>query len=229
VTDPFAAPPVLPGNEVIELRPKWAQYKSDVRSRRKWILPAVVLLGARLLMGNSSRTVLLITVIGTVLAVGVVLVLVRAHVRTTRVILSPGRVERTGALVRDRVLEVGRLRGVLATIVQPTASNLTVVLHDDHEGSIRLSDALWTAEDLATIAQHAGVPLITDPARPIDVEKMVPGSMPMYLRRPFLFAFGFAFLLIAVVIGGVVGWFALNDEPPFDASPAAVSAQLFDA
>ena len=213
----------------VELRPAWSAYTTDVRSRSKWMLPIVLLLVGRFALSGSSLGWIVVTGIGTVAAIGVVLLLVRLYIRSTRVILSPGRIERYGALTRDLVLEVDELRGVSAVVVQPAGANVMVVLRDEAVGTIRLSDAVWSTDDLATIAAHAGVPYLTDTASAAEIDKIVPGSMPLYLRRPYLWGIAVALLLFALVVAGVLAWFVANDLPPFDEHPpAAASASAIE-
>ena len=58
-----------------------------------------------------------------------------------------------------------------------------------------------------------------------DVERLLPGSMPFWYRRPWLFATLVAILILVAVVGGVVGFFMATDRPPFDdRGPAEESA-----
>lgn len=209
---------------IVELRPSWGAYTTDVRSRSKWMLPLVLLLVGRLAFSGSSLSWVIVTLLGTAVAIGAIVLFVRLYIGSTRVILSPGKVERRGALARDLVLDVDKVHGVFTVVVQPVAANITVVLHDDDVGTVRLSDAVWSADDLATIAAHAKLPYINDGATAADIERIIPGSMPLYLRRPYLWGTAVALLLVALIVAGVLAWFITNDLPPFDEHPPAAAS-----
>lgn len=210
------------------VRPSLAAYKRDFRKRAAILGPFVAFVVLRPILSADSvaeATIVGALVIGTAaLCIGGLWV----HMSSSVVRLEPGRLVHGGALVRDRAYDVGHLQGVLAPLVQPmTHATTYLVLHDTaHDRTMRLSEGIWDAADLGRIAAHAGVTRTDDPMTPKEVEARIPGSMPFHLRHPLLLGTFLGIVILAVAVGGVIGWFMWRDLPPWDdPPPREVSAE----
>ena len=158
--------------------------------------------------------------------VGVLIALSIIHIRTSVVRLSPGRVDHHALLLPDRSLSTDDVRGVLTSMGQPmTAALVMLVLRSPASGTtLRLTGGVWTFDALETIARHAGVRVSDRQMSGMDIERLVPGSLPLRYRRPWAFGLGTALVIVALITAGVVGWFAYRDLPPFDDRPPAAAS-----
>ena len=215
-------------DEVVELRPKYADYRRSVTSRAGLMLPFILFSVVRAAGGGDTLRERLLLPVGLMLLVGVLITLSIVHIRTSVVRLSPGRIDHHALLVRDRTLTTDGhrgIRGVLVPMRQPILPpEIMLVLQSSRDRTtLRLTGGVWTFETLEKIARHARVQVIDREMSGMEIQRRVPKSMPLRYRRPYTFGVGFAIVIVAVVTVGVVGWFAYNDLPPFDDRPPAAA------
>ena len=220
----------LSNAEVVTLRPNFAVYVAALRQRARdlGIFVAVALVGQALQAGSIVGAG--VRVGGIALIVGAVVAGIVIHIRTARVTLGPGSVDRAGALVHRRRFSADTVRGVLTELHQPLTvpTRMLVLSGPDRRGrqrSMRMTAAVWSDDQLETIARHLGVEPTGGVLKGADVERLLPGSMPFWYRRPWLFSAVVTIVILAVVVGGVVGFWMATDRPPFDdRGPAEESA-----
>ena len=179
----------------VELRPDLDAYRALLRSRLPWGIPLLVILGIRVVQDPLTALIVIVPIAALLLAGW-------AHLRTSRILLTPTSVEHHGLTVRDRVIARDDARGFLGVMTQSLASDvMTLVVQSRTSGrSMRVFGGLWNHEQLETIAAHAGVQKLD---RPIDgqaMDALAPGSVPLRYRRPLAFALGVSVLLVAAVV-----------------------------
>ena len=216
--------------EVITLRPNFAAYGEALRQRARYLgaFILVALAGQALQAGSIGGATLRLGGIAAV--VGVVVAGIAIHFRSARIELTPGSVERFGTLVHRRRFSTDTVEGVLTELHQPMTvpTRMLVLAGPDHRGrrrTMRMTAAVWSDHQLEMIAFHAGITPTAGLLKGDDVERLLPGSMPFWYRRPWLFATLVTILILVAVVGGVVGFFMATDRPPFDdRGPAEESA-----
>ncbi len=194
-----ASTPVVSGE--LELRPSTSAYVGDMRKRAVIVVPLVLLLIARNVSSNNNigGWAIAALVVGTA---GVSIALVIVHFRTTVVRLTPGRIGISGALVRNRTLDVAGMRGLLAGLAQPmTPPTRTLAVVDQRGRRITLSGSVWSEDDLSAIARHTAAVEEQQVLGVAEFERRVPGALPFWTRRPWLLAgIVVAIVLVAVVV-----------------------------
>lgn len=185
---------------------------------------AVLLVAAQVRRVDSVLDVLLLG--GLLVATPVVaLTLVAVHVRTSSVTIVGGRVEyrRWG---RCTVLYAGdELVGLLA-VYRPTMTNgpatpVLVARAADGGPRIHLSGAHWEQADLDQIARTLRIPVRDRVLNAKGYERRAPGAMPWRERHWALFGTGAAVVVVALIVAGVLVYYATQDLPPFDDAMAA--------
>jgi hypothetical protein len=220
----------LSSGQVITLHPNFAAYGEALRKRARYLgaFILVALAGQALQAGSIGGATLRIGGIAAV--VGVVAAGIAIHFRSARIELTPGSVERFGTLVHRRRFSTDTVEGVLTELHQPMTvpTRMLVLAGPDHRGrrrTMRMTAAVWSDRQLETMARHAGIEPTHGLLKGADVERLLPGSMPFWYRRPWLFATVVTILILVAVVGGVVGFWMATDRPPFDdRGPAEESA-----
>ncbi len=179
----------------------------------------IAVLGQALRMGSIVGAI--VWFVGIALLIGVCIAGVAIHFRTSRVVLTAGSVDRSGALVRHRIFSTATADGVLTEFLQPmTASTrLLVLAGPDQRGrrrTMRMTAAVWNDAQLEQIARHVGIRPTSGHLTGAEVERLLPGSMPLWYRRPWLFTTVITIVILLVAVGGVLGFWIATDRPPFD-------------
>lgn len=175
----------------IVLRPDWNQYGRWFGKGDPVLLGVVgvLLVGSVVgLRSGSSLAVLATVVTGSAL---VAMIGVTISIRTSKVLLTDETIEHRRWWVRATVLRTtDGLRGLLADYTPAfsgRSSDLLVLQRRDGGPRIRLNGAYWTRDDLVTIAERAGVPVLDQPMQARDFEERAPGIMYFRERRPWMF------------------------------------------
>lgn len=217
-------------NEIV-LRPSHRRYREWVSKPGALGIGLVVLaVGSSLRRAESTAEVVFVAclVVGSAAAA---LGAVAISMRTSHVLLAPSRILHRRWWVRSTSLDLDHgVVGVLAPHVVPVsgrqASQLLVLRGKDGGPRIRLNGGYWSTEDLETIARHAGVEPTAETLTTQGFESRVPHLMYWRDRHWLAFGVGIAVVLVAAIVGGVIGWFVVNGQPPFDKQPPrAVSGE----
>lgn len=200
-----------------ELRPEFSQYQKWFRRPEVMLLAVLAVVVAGTVVRADSGTELLISFAVVVASVVVGVGWVILSIRTSSVRLGHGRIEHRSWFFRKTTLPVeDGIRGVFAVYeiqVSTRARHLLVLTGGNRGRRIRLSGAFWNEADLTVIADYAGVS-VTDQA--LDVkgfEERVPGIMNPWERHPVAFGVATAFVVVALVVVAVLGFFYLADIP----------------
>lgn len=193
----------MPGpDDVVELRPDPREYVAGLRRRGKWLLPVVIVFGARLVVAivDGGLDAVIAVLITAALAGG--LGAAALHIRTSVMRLSPGRLEHNGVFVRRRSIALDGACGLLAPMGEQLGApvvDVLVVQSPDGE-TIRVAGGLWTRTDLERIARHAGVPIELQAIGGKEFERRVPGSVPFRFRRPAVTGLTLGIVLCAAAV-----------------------------
>jgi hypothetical protein len=192
----------MPPADVVELRPDAAEYLAGLRRRGKWLLPVLVIFGARVVSGFFGTVADAVTGVAMLLALVAGVGSAVLHLRTSVMRLSPGRLEHDGAFVRRRSIDLNGARGLLAPMGEQLGAPVVEVLvvQSRRGETIRIAGGLWTRDDLRRIATHAGVPVESGVIGGKEFERRVPGSIPVRFRRPALFGLAVAVPTLAAVV-----------------------------
>ncbi|MCL3818736.1 hypothetical protein [Aeromicrobium wangtongii] len=184
------------GSDVVELRPDTEQYGRWFRRGDPVLigLACVLLAGSVASISSGSEAALMIGVVVGTVAVGLLGVI--ASMRTASVLVGPGRIEHRSWWVRHTVLTVDDdLQGVLAPYTAPIVtrqSDLLVIRAARGGPRIRLNGAFWRRDDLARIADAAGIVPSSEPLDVEGFERRVGGIMYVWEKH----------WLLAVLLGG---------------------------
>lgn len=197
------------------LRPQWQAVRRGLRRDLPLTGVALALVLASGVIGPTGVdvTALVLAVTVAVVALGVIAL----HLRASRVELGRLSLDRRGGVLPRRHLDLRfGARGVLAPLqAQPGAVRDLLVVRADEDGRVlRLHGGVWSRQQLEKVARHAGVPVLPQTLTAAQFESMVPGSMPLYLRRPTLLPVLGTLLAIALAVAAVLGWQAAQGRLP---------------
>lgn len=179
----------------VELRPDLGEYRELLRSREKFLIPLVLLAAIRALQ-SPLAAVLIVGALAAFVSISI------AHIRTSRIVLSPTTVEHHGLIVRDRIIALDAARGVLGVMTQSMGPDVTtLVVQSRRSGrSLRVFGGLRNSQQLTSIAAHSGAEQVDEPMTATALDAYVPGSIPLRYRRPFTFALSIGIVVIAAAV-----------------------------
>ena len=195
------------------IRPSKTAYRRAIGANAVIILPLVVFQFVNV-SRNSDPLMILWILLGTLLVVAVCIVL---YFRNVRIDFGEGKVTSTnlfGSTREWKAAEIGKVVLVQQywATMQPVVPN-AFVLDTQSKRIVRAQGSTWTAEQMQELIAGLGKEpiVIAEPIKPKDLHARFPGIVPIWEVRPWLFAFGLAIALIAIVVFALlaVGWLIL--------------------
>ncbi|WP_040496174.1 hypothetical protein [Ilumatobacter nonamiensis] len=193
-------PPVV-GDDVLDVRPHAPTYLARLPPARV-LVPAILICLAVAALRADSVIGAVVAVAGTITVVASLLGLLALHFRTTYLRVTRGRIELRGPLVRDRDIDVRASAALLASVPQYNAGIAPMLMVRPVRGrSLCVNGTYWNSGDLLEVARRIGATVIDEPCTPAEVQRMLPGSLPLMYRRPVLWGFGIvAGVLLALTV-----------------------------
>ncbi|MGA9276940.1 hypothetical protein [Ilumatobacter sp.] len=100
------------------------------------------------------------------------------------------------------VRDLGASWALLASVPQPNAGIAPMLMVRPERGrSLCVNGTYWNSGDLLQVARRIGAAVMEQPCAPAEVQRMLPGALPLMSRRPVLWAFG---VVIGVLLAPTV-------------------------